>query len=96
MNTNAGKKVLNVKTRVQRENIVVSIEDSGPGIPQEIQTKILQPFFTTKEIGKGTGLGLSNVKTTLEKIGGSIKLDKRYDKGARFIFVLKKNAPKKQ
>lgn len=79
---------------------IFSVADNGPGIQDGKEDLIFKPFYTgdgyDKFGNKGTGLGLSNVKTTLEKIGGSIKLDKRYDKGARFIFVLKKNAPKKQ
>jgi len=48
------------------QTIVMQIRDSGKGIPPEIQTKLFQPFFTTKPIGKGTGLGLSIVKGILE------------------------------
>ena len=44
----------------------LTVEDSGPGVPEHLQTKILQPFFTTKEPGRGTGLGLS-ISSTLAK-----------------------------
>ncbi|WP_127717064.1 ATP-binding protein [Halobacteriovorax sp. HLS] len=56
--------------------ITFSLTDSGKGISEEVQEKIFQPFFTTKEIGKGTGLGLSLSKTIIEDHGGEITLSK--------------------
>ncbi|GEM_PF-2395176 len=53
----------------------IKISDSGPGIPQSIREKIMEPFFTTKDVGKGTGLGLSISKAIIENHGGSLKLD---------------------
>jgi signal transduction histidine kinase len=46
-------------TKRENNNIVVEIADNGPGIPQDIQSRIFEQFFTTKGVGKGTGLGLS-------------------------------------
>jgi PAS domain S-box-containing protein len=51
------------------------ITDSGRGIPEDIQTKIMTPFFTTKPIGEGTGIGLSLCKTLAENSGGVFSLD---------------------
>jgi PAS domain S-box-containing protein len=70
-----------VKIEMKKEKgfAVVSISDSGPGIPTEMANKIFQPFFTTKEIGKGTGLGLSISKSIIEKHGGSLILDQSKD-----------------
>jgi len=53
---------LEIKTVRDREFIIVSIIDNGPGIPQDILDKIFDPFFTTKPVGKGTGLGLEIVR----------------------------------
>jgi signal transduction histidine kinase len=44
---------------VLRDKLKISISDGGPGIPRELREKIMEPFFTTKDVGKGTGLGLS-------------------------------------
>jgi signal transduction histidine kinase len=55
--------------------IEVSITDSGSGIPMDVQEKILQPFFTTKEVGKGTGLGLSISKGIVEEHRGKFFID---------------------
>ena len=55
-----GPGVLAVSTQRGEDNtILISIEDTGPGIPPQIMGRIFDPFFTTKEVGKGTGLGLS-------------------------------------
>ena len=50
------------------------IEDSGPGIPAELRSKILEPFFTTKSVGKGTGLGMPIVLRILERHGLSLAI----------------------
>jgi C4-dicarboxylate-specific signal transduction histidine kinase len=55
--------------------VLISVIDSGKGIPNEIQNKIMQPFFTTKDIGKGTGLGLSISKGIIESHSGSLFVD---------------------
>ena len=54
-----GRGDITIRTRRDNECVVVEIEDNGPGIPEEIQHKIFDSFFTTKPPGKGTGLGLN-------------------------------------
>lgn len=63
---------------VQKNNhIEIRIQDSGPGIPEKMESKIMQPFFTTKDVGKGTGLGLS-ISFALAKLqNGSLSLDRK-------------------
>ena len=54
--------------------VSISIEDSGPGIPAEIQKKIFEPFFTTKKAGEGSGLGLHIIRKILNKHAGYLEL----------------------
>lgn len=54
---------------------IISVIDSGKGIPAPIATRIMEPFYTTKEIGKGTGLGLSISLSIAKRHGGDLKLD---------------------
>ncbi|NET45799.1 ATP-binding protein, partial [Okeania sp. SIO2B3] len=67
-----GKGKIDIEVRVENQNIVVEITDSGTGIPPEIQDKIFQPFFTTKAAGEGSGLGLEIVKKIMDKHQGKI------------------------
>lgn len=71
--------------------VQISIIDSGPGIPKEIREKILQPFFTTKEVGKGTGLGLGIVQGIIQKHKGNLIIDPSCP-NTKFVITL----PKKQ
>ncbi len=58
--------------------VVVEIEDSGPGMPAEVQSHAFEPFFTTKDVGKGTGLGLDiSRRIIVERHSGDISIDSR-------------------
>ena len=65
---------LRVGARRDLNCVLVTIGDSGPGIPTEIQSRIFDPFFTTKPVGEGTGLGLDTVVRIVQKHHGSIEL----------------------
>lgn len=67
-------KQINVHLELVNEFVKITFSDSGEGVPKEIEDKIFNPFFTTKEIGKGTGLGLSICKSIVEKQKGKIYL----------------------
>lgn len=67
---------------------VITVADTGPGIPEEIRSRVFDPFYTTKEEGKGTGLGLSIVYGIVEKHDGSIAVDNAPDGGAVFTIRL--------
>lgn len=66
---------IKITATTQGNTHVIQIQDSGPRIPEEIADKLMDPFFTTKEIGKGTGLGLAVCQTTLRHHGGEISYD---------------------
>jgi signal transduction histidine kinase len=73
-----GQGHLTVRTRRSQNEVIVEIEDEGPGIPPDIQSKIYDPFFTTKAPGKGTGLGLNiSYNIIVEKHRGDINLESR-------------------
>jgi len=66
--------------------LVIKVADTGPGIPDPIQDKVLEPFFSTKE--EGTGLGLSIALRIVEEHGGRLELRSEEGKGATFIITL--------
>jgi PAS domain S-box-containing protein len=68
--------------------VVVTIADTGMGIPPEIMERIFEPFFTTKEIGHGTGLGLSTSLGIVKKHGGFVNVYSEVDRGTRFKVYL--------
>jgi two-component system, cell cycle sensor histidine kinase and response regulator CckA len=68
--------------------VVISVEDTGIGIPRAIIDKIYDPFFTTKEIGKGTGLGLSTVLAIVKSHGGFIDVYSQEGQGTIFKVYL--------
>lgn len=61
--------------------VVIKVEDTGKGIPPEIIDRVLEPFFTTKDVGKGTGLGLSTVYGFARQSGGALRLYSEVDRG---------------
>ncbi|MDK9706521.1 MAG: PAS domain S-box protein [Desulforhopalus sp.] len=66
----------------------LSIEDTGMGIAPEVQDKIFDPYFTTKEVGKGTGMGLATVHGIVQSYGGSISYESQPGRGSVFRVTL--------
>ena len=79
---------LSVRTKSTDGNILIEIEDNGPGIPDDIKDKILQPFFTTKKGKQGTGLGLSITNDIIKAHGGELKVETKEGAGSTFIIQL--------
>jgi GAF domain-containing protein len=77
-----------VETKGKKNKIELIVRDNGPGIPDEIQEKIFQPFFTTKPTGSGTGLGLSlSYEIVTKGHDGTIEVTSS-EKGTQFIVTL--------
>jgi len=66
----------------------MEVEDNGPGIPDKIKDKILQPFFTTKKGTEGTGLGLSITHDIVKAHGGMLKVNSKIDTLTEFRILL--------
>jgi signal transduction histidine kinase len=73
--------------------IWVSVEDTGQGMPPEVQKRIFEPFFTTKPVGKGTGLGLSLCYDIVKKHGGRIEVSSEPGCGSKFQIWLPVHGP---
>jgi two-component system, NtrC family, sensor kinase len=90
---NAGQAIeekgrITVISRSTSTHLVVSVADTGAGIPQENLSKLFDPFFTTKPVGEGTGLGLSISHGIVEKHGGTIEVESKMGKGTVFTVSL--------
>ncbi|MBR9971959.1 PAS domain S-box protein [Magnetospirillum sulfuroxidans] len=78
-----------ITTRKDRDNVRISIQDSGTGISSAIKEKIFDPFFTTKSVGKGTGQGLAICLDVIKiKHGGRLDVNGNEGNGAEFVITL--------
>jgi two-component system NtrC family sensor kinase len=84
-----------VKTKLDKDKVIISVADNGSGIPEDVKEKIFQPFFTTKPTGEGTGLGLSLSYDIVKAHGGELKVETKEGKGmsagqpgTEFIIIL--------
>jgi len=83
---NKGK--ISISTRAENNQVLIEIEDDGPGINKKILDKIFDPFFSTKEPGQGTGLGLSVSYGIIREHDGEIRVQSTPGHGARFTVIL--------
>jgi PAS domain S-box-containing protein len=74
------------------EYVMVSVTDTGSGMPAEVLERAFEPFFTTKDIGKGSGLGLSQVLGFAQQSGGGVRIDTREGEGASIKVYLPRAA----
>jgi len=78
--------IITIRSRQNEDEVIVSIEDNGSGIPDLLRKKIFIPNFSTKS--SGTGLGLAIVKAIIEQAGGNISFTSIVDKGSVFTVSL--------
>lgn len=79
---------VSIRTRRQGPEMLIEVEDNGPGIKPEHLARLFDPFFTTKEVGEGTGLGLAISHNIVEAHGGHIEVDSSVNEGATFRVYL--------
>ncbi|HZI09527.1 MAG TPA: ATP-binding protein, partial [Myxococcus sp.] len=84
---------IRISAREQDDAVVLQVEDTGPGIPEDVQSRMFEPFFTTKPAGVGTGLGLALCREYVERVGGTITASNLAGGGARFTLTLPVAAP---
>lgn len=83
-----GTLVLRTWHDASTDTVVLEVNDDGPGIAEELQSKVFDPFFTTKEVGKGTGLGLTVAYAIVKEHGGRIWVRGSQGQGASFFVEL--------
>ncbi len=87
--TSADRGVIAISTDHDADDIVVTIRDSGGGIPESIQHRIFEPFFTTKEVGRGTGQGLAIARSIIvDRHSGQISFETEPGVGTTFRIAL--------
>jgi two-component system, NtrC family, sensor kinase len=74
--------------------VVLSVSDTGVGIPEDVQQRVFEPFFSTKPIGKGTGLGLSQVYGFCQQSGGTVTIESQEGLGTTVRMVLAASSEK--
>ena len=72
----------------ERDAVVLEVNDDGPGVAEDVQSKVFDPFFTTKAVGKGTGLGLTVAYAIAQEHGGRISVSSHDHRGASFFLEL--------
>lgn len=83
-----GRGRIAIKARAEQRDVVLDVEDTGPGIPAEIRERVFEPFFSTKPAGKGSGIGLSVSRSIIEGYAGTLQLADSSGSGARFVIRL--------
>jgi signal transduction histidine kinase len=78
--------LITITTRLDDDSVLISIQDTGGGIPESIQANIFDPFFTTKAVGKGTGQGLAIARSVIvDKHHGSLTFESVAGVGTTFL-----------
>ncbi len=82
------KGLIRVRTLLEGDTVLISVADTGCGIPANIRDRVFDPFFTTKEIGRGTGQGLAIARSVVNQHGGTLTFSSEVWKGTTFYVRL--------
>lgn len=86
--TNRGVPMVGIIVRSERMWTVIEVQDNGTGIPHEVQNKIFDPFFTSKNTNQNWGMGLYYVRRIVKGHWGRLRLESRADEGSSFFIML--------
>jgi len=78
---NGEKERILIKSQFDEDRVHISIQDNGHGMSKETLEQVMEPFYTTKDVGKGSGLGLSLCETIVLAHGGSLDIESEEGKG---------------
>ena len=92
-NAEGAPRILTLRSREDREHVILEISDTGHGISEENRNRIFEPFFTTKGVGKGTGLGLAMCHGIIQQHLGTIEVTSKVGAGTTFSIFLPKAPP---
>ena len=84
----SGGRSVRVRGAARGGEVVLEVEDDGPGMPPEVRARLFEPFFTTKPAGTGTGLGLAVCRDLVREHGGRIEVDSEPGRGTRVRVIL--------
>ncbi|WP_366923082.1 PAS domain S-box protein [Metallumcola ferriviriculae] len=92
--TNIDNKMIFIRTKIDKDKVILEVSDNGPGINEKVKEKVFDPFFTTKEPGRGMGLGLALTRISIAAMGGEIYAQSNLGDGVTFMvgFPLIKSA----
>jgi two-component system C4-dicarboxylate transport sensor histidine kinase DctB len=90
----SAQRTVTATARADENNFVITVQDGGCGIPEEVRDKIFEPFFTTKASSQGIGIGLATIKKVIEEdLRGTIEVRSESGKGSLFIVTFPKHYP---
>ena len=84
---NGGTLTIRTGSADEERSVLLSVVDTGAGMPPEVAAKAFEPFFTTKRLGQGTGLGLAQVQRCVEQAGGEVRIDSGIGKGTAVVMT---------
>ncbi|MDP2212778.1 sensor histidine kinase [Phenylobacterium sp.] len=83
----SGSGLIKITSQLSDGRVELIVSDNGPGVPEELKSRLFEPFFTTKPVGKGTGLGLAQVAGAVRHAGGAVRIEEAPGGGAAFVLV---------